>query len=127
MGLSGYYIDPWSIEAQNSDQNSVTSDFETDIIPFANANSMLTAFSHTDGSESIVTSGIIEYTTRNPNTGIDDPPVNVGSLHSFKQQNSVGAFNVVRVTFGASAKDSGGGGSFATRGDGVNQVWLWEL
>jgi hypothetical protein len=125
MALIGYYTDHWSLEVRNEDSNAQTADFEFDITPSIEAYSMLTAFSHTEGSVSIVTSGIIEYTTRDPNTGIDNP-VTVGALDLFEQQNLLLAQNVVRVTFGMAASDSGGGGFFATRGDIVNQVWLWD-
>jgi hypothetical protein len=125
MGLVGYYTDHWSLEVQNEDGSAQTADFEFDTIPSVEAYSMLTAFSHSEGSVSIVTSGIIEYTTRDPNTGIDNP-VTVGTLDLFEQQNLLIAQNVVSVTFGMAATDSGGGGFFATRGDIVNQVWLWD-
>jgi hypothetical protein len=117
--------DHWSLEVQNEDGSAQTADFEFDTIPSVEAYSMLTAFSHSEGSVSIVTSGIIEYTTRDPNTGIDNP-VTVGTLDLFEQQNLLIAQNVVSVTFGMAATDSGGGGFFATRGDIVNQVWLWD-
>jgi hypothetical protein len=125
MALIGYYTDHWSLEVQNEDGSAQTADFEFDITPSVEAYSMLTAFSHTEGSVSIVTSGIIEYTTRDPNTGIDNP-ITVGTLDLFDQQNLLIAQNVVSVTFGMAATDSGGGGFFATRGDIVNQVWLWD-
>jgi hypothetical protein len=125
MALIGYYTDHWALEVQNEDGSAQTADFEFDITPSVEAYSMLTAFSHTEGSVSIVTSGIIEYTTRDPNTGIDNP-ITVGTLDLFDQQNLLIAQNVVSVTFGMAATDSGGGGFFATRGDIVNQVWLWD-
>jgi hypothetical protein len=125
MALIGYYTDAWWIEARNSDQITRTGDFEFDIVPSVEAYSMLTAFSHTGGDASVVTSGILEYTTRNPATGVDTP-VQVGNLGLFQLGDLILARNVVRVTFGVAASDSGGGGFFATRGDGVNQVWLWD-
>jgi hypothetical protein len=125
MALIGFYTDQWWIEARNNDLSAQTADFEFDIIPSVEAYSMLTAFSHTEGDISIVTSGILEYTTRDPATGVDTP-VPVGTLEPFQLENLILARNVVRVTFGVTASDSGGAGFFATRGDVVNQVWLWD-
>ncbi len=106
--LWGIYAESWSIEIANNEDQYVTADWEFDIVPFVEAHTALTAFSHSGGG-STVTSGLIECTTRDPATGIDTMNT-IGSLNLFAQQNVLLAENVVHVTFGVAAFDSGGGG-----------------
>lgn len=126
MGLIGFYCDHGTVSAQNNYTGSATGDFEFDIVPVVEAYSTITAFGHDQGDGIEVISGIIEYTTRDPATGVDSNHT-VGTLSDdFDLQNLLLAGNVVHVTFGAVVEDAGGRGFFGSRGDFVNQVWLWD-
>jgi hypothetical protein len=125
MEVTGFYCNHGTLSAQNNSVAHATGDFEFDIVPVVEAYSMITAFGHDQGDGITITTGIIEYTTRDPATGVDSTHT-VGTLEGFELENLLLANNVVRVTFGALVEDQGGRGFFGSRGDFVNQVWFFD-
>ena len=105
--LWGIYAESWSIEIANNEDQYVTADWEFDIVPFVEAHTALTAFSHSGGG-STVTSGLIECTTRDPATGIDT-------------MNTIGSLNRKRCGGNTPARFSNPIGAYAFL---LNSDWL---